>query len=82
MRTTLTIDDDVAVQLDRLRRKGDLGFKELVNDVLRRGLSEMSAPQKKRRPFSTKPHNGGACLLTDLNNVEEVISLLEGDLHK
>ena len=82
MRTTLTIDDDVAVQLDRLRRKGDLGFKELVNDVLRRGLSEMSAPQKKRRPFRTKPHNGGTCLLTDLNNIEEVISLLEGDLHK
>jgi mRNA-degrading endonuclease RelE of RelBE toxin-antitoxin system len=82
MRTTLTIDDDVATQLERLRRKNDVGFKELVNDVLRRGLREINAPRKKRKPFRTKPHDGGYCLLTNLDNIEEVISLLEGDLHK
>ena len=33
MRTTLTIEDDVAVQLKRLRREQDASFKELVNEA-------------------------------------------------
>jgi len=61
MRTTLTIDDDVAVQLDRLRRAKDVGLKELINDALRRGLRDLNAPQK-RKPFRTKPYNAGSCL--------------------
>ena len=82
MRTTLTIDDDVAMQLERLRRKKDVSLKDIVNDALRRGLLDMSAPPKKRKAFGTEPHDGGICLLTNLDNIEEVISLLEGDLHK
>jgi hypothetical protein len=37
MRTTLTLDDDVAVALERLRRAGDASLKDIVNDALRRG---------------------------------------------
>ena len=38
MRTTLSLDDDVAVQLqDRARRSGS-SFKKVVNDLLREGL--------------------------------------------
>jgi hypothetical protein len=33
MRIALTIDDDVAVQLKRLRRERDANFKELVNEA-------------------------------------------------
>jgi hypothetical protein len=82
VRTTLTIDEDVAVQLERLRRKNDVSLKDLVNDALRRGLRDMNVPPKRRKPFRTQPHDGGTCLLAHLDNVEEVISLLEGDLHK
>jgi hypothetical protein len=82
MRTTLTIDDDVAVQLDRLRRQNDVGFKDLVNDVLRRGLREMSAPQKKRKPFRTVPHNGGKPLIDNIDNIAEVLALIEGETYK
>jgi hypothetical protein len=39
MRTTLTLDDDVAVQLERLRRARDANLKDLVNEALRLGLS-------------------------------------------
>ena len=36
MRTTLTIDDDVAIQLQRLqKRRGAASFKDLVNEALR-----------------------------------------------
>ncbi|MBV9746699.1 MAG: hypothetical protein JO099_23310 [Acidobacteriia bacterium] len=46
MRTTLSLDDDVAAQLEALRAKQKLTFKEAVNSALRRGLSGLSeAPQ-------------------------------------
>src|SRR5713101_2905138 len=47
MRTTLTIDNDVAVELERLRRVRDASLKDVVNDALRRGLREMAASPKR-----------------------------------
>jgi Ribbon-helix-helix protein, copG family len=38
MRTTLTLDDDVAAALERLRKSRDASLKDLVNEALRRGL--------------------------------------------
>jgi ribbon-helix-helix CopG family protein len=35
MRTTLTIDDDVAAQLERLRRERDVTLKDIINEALR-----------------------------------------------
>src|SRR6516164_6557091 len=42
MRTTLTLDDDVAAILERLRKSRDASLKDLVNEALRRGLKDMS----------------------------------------
>jgi hypothetical protein len=39
VRTTLTLDDDVATKLRQLAHRRRLSFKEVVNAVLRRGLS-------------------------------------------
>lgn len=38
MRTTLTLDEDVARELQQLTRRSGESFKEVVNEVLRRGL--------------------------------------------
>ncbi len=38
MRTTLTLDDDLAGQLHEVARKKGETFKEVVNSTLRRGL--------------------------------------------
>ena len=63
MRTTLTLDDDVAARLERLRKKRDASFKKLVNDVMRSGLDRLEAPQPERRkPFRTRTHDGGVWL--------------------
>ena len=43
MRTTLSLDDDVAAELERVRQQRGVRFKEVVNDALRRGLRDMSA---------------------------------------
>jgi hypothetical protein len=46
-RNTLTIDDDNAVRLERLRKTRDLSFKQIVNDVLRKGLAEEEKPFRR-----------------------------------
>jgi hypothetical protein len=51
MRTTLTIDDDVAATLERLRRDRDASLKDLINEALRRGLHDMNTPPKQRKPY-------------------------------
>jgi hypothetical protein len=79
MRTTLTIDDDVAAELQRLRRARDVGLKEVVNDVLRRGLRDVTAAPKRRKPFRTRPFDPGRVLIDNVDNIAEVLALIEGE---
>ena len=81
MRTTLTLDDDVAVQIERLRKERDQSLKDVVNDALRRGLAELRQPAKKPTRFRTRTFNMGEPLV-NLDNVEEAIAFAEGDDHK
>jgi hypothetical protein len=78
MRTTLTIDDDVAAELERLRRARDVKFKQLINEALRRGLRDMTAP-KPRKPFRTKSFDCGRLLVDNVDNVWEVLDRIEGE---
>ncbi|MGA7487003.1 MAG: CopG family transcriptional regulator [Xanthobacteraceae bacterium] len=79
MRTTLTIDDDVAAQLERLRRSREASLKDLVNDALRRGLREMGARPKKREPFRTQPIEGIKPLFDNVDNVAEALAYADGE---
>ena len=55
MRTTLTLDEDVARQLkERARRSGE-SFKEVVNSVLRQGLVHEKKPGAKLSRFEVTP---------------------------
>ncbi|MGA3308918.1 MAG: ribbon-helix-helix protein, CopG family [Xanthobacteraceae bacterium] len=78
MRTTLTIDDDVAVQLDRLRREREQSLKDIVNDALRRGLRDMRTRAKRRKPFRTTAHDMGP-FLVNIDNVAEALAHAEGE---
>ncbi len=79
MRTTLTIDDDVAAQLEGLRRKGDASLKDIINEALRRGLRDMAMAPKRREPFRTRSADVGEMLIPDIDNTAEVLALIEGD---
>ncbi len=57
MRTTLTLDEDIADALKERARLLDKSFKQVVNEILRRGLSP--APQEDRPVFRVKPICGG-----------------------
>ncbi|MEW6300434.1 MAG: CopG family transcriptional regulator [Thermodesulfobacteriota bacterium] len=79
MRTTLTLDDDVAALLERLRRARGASLKDLVNEALREGLRRMTAPPRKRVPFHTESMDLGHCLLGNVDNVAEVLAMAEGE---
>lgn len=77
MRTTITLEKDVAARLKRLRRTRP--FKELVNDALRAGLDEIeNGSSSSSGPYSLKPVKGHPHR-TDLDNVAELIAEVEGD---
>jgi hypothetical protein len=82
MRTTLTIDTDVAAALKRLRKTSDVSFKKLINDVLRRGLRDMSEPRKPRKPYRTRSVDLGGSKIGSLDNIGEVLAILEGETHR
>jgi hypothetical protein len=79
MRTTLTIDDDVAVQLKRLRKSGNETFKAVVNRALREGVASMAAPKRRRSIYHTRTVDLGRCLLGNIDDVAEALALAEGD---
>lgn len=76
----MTIEEDVAVELERLRRERDQNLKDLVNDALRRGLREMRA-RPKRKPFHTTGHDLGS-FLVNVDNAAEAIAHAEGEKFK
>jgi len=51
MRTTLTLDEDVAQALQQLASAQGSSFKDTVNGVLRRGLGSGEKPGPERTPF-------------------------------
>ena len=59
MRTTLTLDDDVAVKLRELAHRRRVSFKEAVNAVLRRGLVAQESRGKSSRPFHVEAFQSG-----------------------
>lgn len=72
MRTTITLDEDVAATVERLRRDRGVGISAVVNELVRRGL----ASQPQRRRFTQRTSSGHACI--DVTNVAEALELLEG----
>jgi hypothetical protein len=79
MRTTLTLDDDVAVLLERARRTKGLSFKQIVNQALRAGLIEVGPPGPRRPSFKTQNADLGRCLIGSLDDVSEALAAGEGE---
>ena len=82
MRTTLTLDEDVAAKLKAQSRRRGLPFRAIVNETLRHGLAS---------PRSTAPRHAFAVRARDLgdlkpglslDNIAELIDQIEGPLHR
>jgi hypothetical protein len=81
VRTTLSIDDDIAALVEQeVRRSGD-SFKGTINRLLRRGL--MAADGKaERKPFVVKPLFMGLHPGQNYDNIEALLEELEGPGHR
>ena len=82
MRTTLTLDEDVAAKLKAESRRAGRPFKEIVNETLRSGLAirrDLAHPQA----FKIVARDLGDLRPgLALDNVAELIEQVEGSLHR
>jgi len=79
MRTTLTLDDDVAALLRRMQEKRKGNLKEIVNEALRVGLVQMATPRKRSALYHTPTVSLGRGLVGNLDDVAEVLAVSEGE---
>lgn len=49
MRTTLTVDDDIIVELKETAHRDGKSFKRIVNETLRAGLAAVNRPSRGKR---------------------------------
>jgi hypothetical protein len=82
VRTTITLDPDVAARLEEAVRRQRRPFKVLVNEALRNGLDALDSPGAASAPFRTTGFDLGPSLVGSLDNVEEVLSRAEGEGHR
>lgn len=75
MRTTLTIDDDVAAALERRRAERGTGLRREVNDLLRAGLAaeEQRGAAPARGPYELPTFDPGRALITDPRALKELL---------
>ncbi|MCC6394938.1 MAG: hypothetical protein IT167_30375 [Bryobacterales bacterium] len=80
MRTTLTLDDDVAHLLNQEMRQSGSSFKVTVNHFLRLGLLSSRNPPPK--PFAIVPRKLGLPPGMSYDNIAELLETLEGPAHR
>ncbi len=76
MRTTLSIDDDVAKLLNQEIRRSGAPFKQVVNHFLRLGL--MAAKRAPGKPFVVHPRKLGLPHGVSYDNIAELLEEIEG----
>ena len=75
MRTTLTLDDDVAARLKQL--EGFSSFKDAVNAALRAGLDQL-ASEVSKAPQDYKIHSVALDpIVLNVDNIAEILDLIE-----
>jgi len=78
-RTTLTLDDDVAATLERLRRNHRISLKRLINEALRRGLDDMGRRRRPREVIHTRAVALGRVRIASIDNIGEALAIAEGE---
>ena len=80
MRTTLTLDDDLAGLLKRRARERGIPFKEAVNQTIRAGLGEAARPPRRKVP-RTMPHSFGLRPGIDPDKLNQLADELEAEAY-
>lgn len=78
VRTTITLDDDVAKLLERLVAERGVRMENLVNELLRLGLRAARA-RPSRGTYAIEAVDLGRCLIGDVADVAAAFAAAEGD---
>jgi hypothetical protein len=78
-RTTLTLDEDNARRLTRLRKERDISLKDAVNEVIRRGLDEAERPFRPAEPFKTRVFPAAQPLFKDSEELRDLIVRIQDE---
>jgi len=71
MRTTVTLADDVAAAVERLRKDRGLGLSEALNELARAGMTRSAKPTR----FKQQTYPLG--LKIDVTDIADALELLE-----
>ena len=82
MRTTLTIDDDLLDKAKAVAVKIRAPFRRVVNEALRTGLQVVEDAPPQTRSYHTRPHKMGLKAGRNLDNIQELLSQIEGEDHR
>jgi len=82
MRTTMTLEKDVAARLDQVARRRKVPLKTIVNQALRAGLDALENPAGNATPFRTTGLDLGPSLVGSLDDVAGVLARVEGETHR
>lgn len=83
MRTTITLEEDVAALVKKAMKVRRASLKVVVNEALRAGLVPLTERAHEDGPrFRTRTFDGGRCLIGNLDSVGEVLAILEGETFK
>jgi plasmid stability protein len=82
MRTTLTLDEDVAARLRSEARASGRSFRDVVNDAIRQGLASRRVAERAE-PFRVTARDlGNLRPGLSLDNIGELLERIEGPLHR
>jgi hypothetical protein len=80
VRTTLTLDQDVAARVQREMRRSGMSFKETVNTLLRRALN--TASKAPATPFKIRAYRMGERSGLAYDDIGGLLERLEGSQHR
>jgi hypothetical protein len=81
VRTTLTIDDDIAAKLNAEMKRSGRSLKDTVNRALRIGLS-VKRELKSSPPFKVQSKPLGVRNGLNYDKIELLLEDIEGPLHR
>ncbi len=83
MRTTITLEEDIAARLNALQRQTGQSFKDIVNETLRAGLERHSGKRAApRKRFKVQARRLGQHAGLNYANVGELLEQIEGTKHR
>lgn len=76
MRTTISLDPDVAAAIDEVRRTEGVGLSAAVNDLIRRGLAK---PDRATGTPPYQPRSAPLGIKVDITHIGDVLDVLDDE---